>query len=241
MKSLVKIQNLVIKDKKDMLLNIPSLTFYEGVSTFICGTSGSGKTLLLKAISENIKYNGSIEKCDRIEVVLDRPYFFTNTLEDEFKYILLDDDGKKIISLFDLENDLKKNPNELDWKTKKLVLCVEALLNKPKIIFLDQALSFLDRKMVDLFLDYVKKNSITLINVSTNIEDSLDYEYMIVLNEGMVAIEGKTMQVVLEEKLLKRLGIGLPFYVDLSLQLKLYGLIPKVYLSKEKLVSKLWK
>ena len=64
---------------------------------------------------------------------------------------------------------------------------------------------------------------------------------MIILNGGNVAIEGKTMQVLKEEKLLKRLGIGLPFYIDVSLQLNLYNLIDKIYLNKEELADALWK
>ena len=64
---------------------------------------------------------------------------------------------------------------------------------------------------------------------------------MIVLDKGQIVMEGKTRQILLQEKILKRLGIGLPFYIDLSIQLKLYGLIDNIRLSKEDLVEDLWK
>ena len=43
------------------------------------------------------------------------------------------------------------------------------------------------------------------------------------------------------EKLLKRLGISLPFIIDLNKYFMDYGLIKKYYLTNEKLVNALWK
>ena len=62
-----------------------------------------------------------------------------------------------------------------------------------------------------------------------------------VLYNKINAIDGKTLDVLKEEKILKRLGLNLPFYLDLSIQLKLYGLINRTYLNKEDLVKHLWK
>ena len=56
-----------------------------------------------------------------------------------------------------------------------------------------------------------------------------------------MAIEGKTLSVLKEEKLIRRLGFNLPFYVDLSIQLGLYGVVDGMYLNKEDMVSAIWK
>jgi hypothetical protein len=61
------------------------------------------------------------------------------------------------------------------------------------------------------------------------------------LYNGISGIDGRTLDVLEEEKILKRLGFSLPFMIDLSIQLKLYGLINKTYLSKEAMVKNLWK
>jgi hypothetical protein len=53
-------------------------------------------------------------------------------------------------------------------------------------------------------------------------------------------LEGSTLSVLKEEKLLKRLGYKLPFVVDLSLQLNAYNLIDSIFLDEEVLVNKLW-
>ena len=80
-----------------------------------------------------------------------------------------------------------------------------------------------------------------LINVTTNMEDVLYTDYMMCLYDGISAIDGKTLEVLKNEKILKRLGFSLPFMLDLSIQLELYGLISKTYLNKEGLVKNLWK
>ena len=77
--------------------------------------------------------------------------------------------------------------------------------------------------------------------VTSNVEDTLFTDYTLVLYNKINAIDGKTLEVLKEEKILKRLGLNIPFYLDLSIQLKLYGLINKTYLNKEDLVKHLWK
>ena len=54
-------------------------------------------------------------------------------------------------------------------------------------------------------------------------------------------MEGKKELVLLEEKILKKLGFNLPFVVELSNGLKYYGLVNKVYFNMEELVDVLWK
>ena len=63
----------------------------------------------------------------------------------------------------------------------------------------------------------------------------------IVIYDKKVICEGKTMSVLNEEKILKRLNIGLPFIVELSKYFMDYGMIDKYYLTNEKLIGALWK
>ena len=57
----------------------------------------------------------------------------------------------------------------------------------------------------------------------------------------MVAVEGKTISVLKEEKMLKALGYSLPFYVNMSIQLGYYGVLHKICYNKEELEAELWK
>lgn len=237
MKKLLDIRNL----KVDNVIDNLTLSVYEGVNVFLCGTSGSGKTLLLKAILGLVKYKGSITKKVSVGVVLDDYSFSKKRILDEFKYNSLKEQDKKIVDKFFSKSVLEKNPLEASIQTQKLIMFCKALLIRPSLIIVDNLFVFFDKNTRKKIYAYLKKENITLVSVCTDIEQSLEYQYMVVLNEGKVAIEGDTLQVLLREKILKRLGIGLPFYVDLSIQLKLYGLIDDVHLSKEKLVGALWK
>ena len=44
-----------------------------------------------------------------------------------------------------------------------------------------------------------------------------------------------------EEKLLKRLGLGIPFIIELNKYFMDYGMVSKYHLTNEKLVGELWK
>lgn len=241
MKKLIEIKNLVIEKEEYKMIDHISMTIYEGVNTFICGTPSSGKTILLKAVAGRIKYKGQIRKNCKIEVIFNEDKFAKDTIAEELNYEILEENQKKIINKFISKNVLQKNPNEVEEKVQKLLLLCQAFICEPNLLFVDNVLSYFDRKTLEKVYSYAKKKKITIVNVSTNIEESLDYEYMMVLDKGTIAIEGKTLQVLEQEKILKRLGIGLPFYVDLSIQLRLYGLIDKIYLTKESLRGALWK
>lgn len=241
MKKLMEIKNLVVEKENFKILNGINLIIYEGVNVFLCGTPSSGKTSLLKSIFGIQKYKGHIIKNCKIEVLFDEYFFSKDTILDELNYNILNDRQKKIVNKFLSKSILKKNPIVVEKKTQKLVLLCQVLLREPELIFVDNLFSDLDKKTMSKILSYMKVKKITFVHVSTCIEDSLNYPYMVVLDKGSIAIEGKTMQVLEQEKILKRLGIGLPFYVDLSIQLRLYDLIDKICLSKEELEGALWK
>ena len=102
-------------------------------------------------------------------------------------------------------------------------------------------ISDLDLRTKILLLNYFNSKNILLINVTSDLEDTLYTDYIMCLYNGISGIDGRTLDVLEEEKILKRLGFSLPFMIDLSIQLKLYGLINKTYLNKEAMVKNLWK
>lgn len=116
----------------------------------------------------------------------------------------------------------------------------EELLTKKKIIFFN-ILNNLEENELKKLYNFLKNNNILFINVTNNMELCLFTDYLIVYDEDKVLIEGDTLDVLKSEKLLKRLGLQLPFMVELSLLLKDYGLVDKIYLDKESLTDKLWK
>lgn len=108
-----------------------------------------------------------------------------------------------------------------------------------KIIFFN-CLHLLDDKGKRLLIRYLKDNDIKFINITNKEEEVIYTNYLVITDKLDILIEGKTIEVLKESKLLKRLGFNLPFMIDLSMMLKDYGLINELYLDERKLVAKLW-
>ena len=91
-----------------------------------------------------------------------------------------------------------------------------------------------------VIIELLKKQNINFVNITSNIEDSLLSDYIVVFDENKKALEGNTEVVLRNEKVLKKLGYGLPFVVDLSIQLTYYDILDKVYYDMDKLTEDLW-
>lgn len=236
MKKSIEIKNLKVSGIFDDF----NISFYKGINTYICGTSSSGKSALVKILNNDIKYEGIITKpiisCAYLKTTYKNP-----TISQEINYSLLNEEQKEFVLSLMPSTMLKNNPNEISLEYKAILEIIKDLHKDFKVIFIDNLLVFLTKREIKLIYAYFKKNKIDIVLISNNIEDALNFKYMIVLNKGKVAIEGETKEVLKEEKILKRLGVGLPFYIDLSNKLKLYGLIDKIYLNKKDLKGALWK
>lgn len=135
-------------------------------------------------------------------------------------------------------NKLGSIPVVKDLEFNKLVERLEFFPNK-QVIFNETLYGLkLDEKM-EIF-KLLKKQNISYINVTSNVEDALYSDYVIVYDQNKKVLEGNKNEVLKEEKTLKRLGYGLPFVVDLSIQLNYYDIFNKVYYDLDELVRALW-
>lgn len=146
--------------------------------------------------------------------------------------------------IFNLTDKLEKDPNSLGSNDKALVKILSAMIINPKIIVLENILSELDyedyEKIKKIFNEYIKKGG-TIINITNNVEEALIGSRTIVVCDMKVVCDDKTAKVMTEEKLLKRLGIGLPFIIELNKYLIDYALIDKYYMDYGKMVKEIWK
>lgn len=115
----------------------------------------------------------------------------------------------------------------------------QELLTYKKVIFFN-VLNNLDKVELDKLFNYLKEEDIKYINIVNNLELCLYTNYLIVMDEKNILIEGSTIEVLKNDKLLKRLGFELPFMVELSLLLRDYNLVDKVYLDYKELEGALW-
>lgn len=135
-------------------------------------------------------------------------------------------------------NKLGSIPVVKDLEFNKLVERLEFFPNK-QVIFNETLYGLkLDEKM-EIF-KLLKKQNISYINVTSNVEDAIYSDYIFVYDGNKLVLEGNRNEVLKEEKILKRLGYGLPFVVDLSIQLNYYDIFNKVYYDLDELVRALW-
>lgn len=264
MKDIIKVENLNYKNIfKNFNLNIKDKLFIS-----ISGNNKCGKTTLIKILSGNIKTNNDINLYDKylndysiIElykkigaVIPSNIIFLLNTVKDELMHILdnidMDKEEKKkkykeIIKLLKLNKYQLENPNNLHDNLKIKVELAKVILTQPKIILLDDICYKMTkeetREILDILKDYQKKEHLTIIMTTSDLNETLHSDYLYILNDGNIVLEGKPVEVLKEDNTLNKLGLNLPFMIDLSVKLMDYDLINEIELDMDMLVNKLWK
>ena len=153
--------------------------------------------------------------------------------DDNVNYIILSNNAdKKFMSKFGVYQIIDILPFE------KLKNTLEMFPSKR--VVLSDSLSVLSNKEKKEILELLNKQNIHYINVTSNVEDALFGDYIIVYDEDMKVLEGNKEVVLKNEKLLKKLGFGVPFVVDLSIQLMYYDILDRVYFDVDNLLEALW-
>ncbi len=127
---------------------------------------------------------------------------------------------------------------EGDFSYEKLKEKLEMFPNK-RLIF-KNSLYGLKKEEKKEIINLLAKQNINFVNVTCDVEESLLSDYIIVYDEDKKVLEGNMESVLRNEKVLKKLGFGVPFVVDLSIQLNYYDVLKKVYFDLDELVGVLW-
>lgn len=115
---------------------------------------------------------------------------------------------------------------------------VEVFLSK-RIVF-NEIWYYLSKEEKSELLEILKRRNVSFVNITSNVEDVIYSDYVIVYDDAKKILEGNKEMVLRNEKLLKRLGYGIPFVVDLSIQLNYYDIFDTVYYDMDKLTEALW-
>lgn len=268
MANILEIKNLSYKYENTTIFDDFNLKVEEGSYIGIAGSNASGKTTLIKLIAGMIPSKNKITigysyiDNDIKNHVLDIGVVFGNCLntflfEDVYKEMAfplenLNWDPKEIekrileiAKLFNISRLLDKKTKDLTNSEKQEILLAIALLHMPRLLLLDNAFSMMDRntkiKIREALKKYHNKHKLTIIVTTTNLEDVLETEYLYILHQGNIVIEGEPFSVFQEDRLLNRLGLSLPFMVDLSLKLEFYELLTGIEIDMNRMVDNLWK
>ncbi|HBA37727.1 MAG TPA: hypothetical protein DCY94_03305 [Firmicutes bacterium] len=227
----------------------------------LIGPSGSGKTTLLKMLvhklpNDSVYYKGIPIKQSNIDeirnnvVVVFDSGIISRSVEEEIKRFArkiklkesdIDERYYELDKTFNIDRISKIDPKRLSHEEEYLVKILRYLIIKPKFMAIDNILSNLSKNDIRLFFNFVKKNKMAVLNVTTDLDLSLYGDKLYVLENFVLIMEGNTLSVLQTDTLLKRLGFKLPLAVDLSIELGHYDVLKKIYTERDKLVNALWK
>lgn len=250
---------------KSILKDI-NIEFIENSINYISGSNKCGKTTLIKILSgifdiEKSIYYGKKDIYNfssyELSTVFGRVLFEDimnntfSTIDQELLYKLdklgLDQKEKKkrykeVVKLFDFSDILYSNIDELSRFNRIELSIAIRLLSKPEVLFLDDIFEGIDYNLSKEILIKLKSiNNLTIILSSNDLELSTLSDKLIILNNGEVVLDGDTFLVLKEDSLLNKVGLEVPFMIDLSTKLKYYSLLDDIELDMNRMVDKLWK
>lgn len=268
MPSILKINNLNYELNDEIFFKNFNLDIEEGEYISIIAPNKSGKTMLTKILCaiiptvdvcalDGISLNKEnvLEYITKIGVVtndITNPFLF-NKVKDELAYPLVNlgfpehKINKKILKTseyFDIQDLLNKKISSLTLSEKSKLLIVVALIHEPKVLILDDIFYNMNIKDQKFILDKLKelnKEGLTIINITSKLDTIYDSSKIYVLNNFQIEKEGSVLEILENDTYLNKIGLSLPFIIDLSIKLKFYGLIDKIYFDLVNLEDDLWK
>lgn len=268
MNNVISVKNLCFKYVEEKIFSNFNLDIKYKSWLNIIGPNGSGKSTLARILLGLLPYEGEITINEtvlndntvedirtNIGIVFENPdnQFVSETVNDEiaFKLENLGYSKKKIkehidavVDMLDIKSLLKKEPSLLSNGEKQLVSLASAIINRPRILILDEALTKIDlnsrTKIIDI-LKELNKNGMTIINITHDMEELINGDKVLIMNDGQIILYDDKNKALMDEKTFTDLGLELPFMASLSIKLKYYNLIEEPIFDMEEMVDKLWK
>lgn len=212
-KVMVRLDNVKKKyDEKEIIKGI-SLDIYEGEFLTLLGPSGCGKTTLLRTISGLEKVSSGkiyIDEEDVTDVIPRKrevntifqnfALFSHMTVEKNIGFGLkmkkvpkseIKSRVKEVIELIQMEGFENRKPTQLSGGQQQRVALARGIVNKPKVLLLDEPLSSLDmklRKQMQVELKRIqKKMGITFIYVTHDQDEALSMsDRVAIINNGVI-------------------------------------------------------
>src|SRR5690554_2407224 len=256
-------------DNKVKALKSVSLEIEKGDYVSIIGHNGSGKSTLAKLLiglmeansgdilidGEKLTYDNVYDIRRKLAIVFQNPdnQFIGSTVRDDMAFglenrqidpNLMDDIIKKYAQRVGMLDYLDHEPTKLSGGQKQRVAIAGVLSMHPDVLILDEATSMLDpkgRKEVnDLVHELHANRDMTILSITHDIEEVTKSDYVIVMNQGEVFMQGKPESILLNIDSLIEIGLDIPFEVKFYLEMKNQGIDLKTPFNIEGMVDTLW-
>ena len=234
------------------------LTFSVEKNKFITisGPNNCGKTTLIRILNRELitsnnvivnnrhindytieEYNKLVQCIIPLEII-----FEEKTLEEEL--LRYNNDIKEVDDLLKklkLKKQSTTNINKLSKKEIVLSQIAISLIKNPKILLIDNISTYFSEKEIIEIIKYLKEYKMTIIYTTIHLEESVYSDYLYFINNNKIVLEGKPLDILQKDNIINKIGLELPFMVDLSVKLKDYELISDLELDPERMVDNLWK
>jgi molybdate transport system ATP-binding protein len=201
----------------DMGLDV-KLEIQKGEFIALMGESGSGKTTLLRVLAGLEKAEGDIRVEDvywlkkhkmlppqqrEIGFVFQDYALFENMSVEENLLYVNDDKvlAKKLLQMTELNRLAKRNVKSLSGGQKQRVSLCRAMMNKPKLLLMDEPLSALDPAMRTKLQDEILKLHKTFGTTTIMVSHDTDVSYnladrILVLDHGKIVADGTPQEIL---------------------------------------------
>ena len=265
MKELLSVTNLSYLNLFDNI----SFQIDSGKFIMISGPNNCGKTTLIRILSGQIPVTKSIKllgmfleeypqnlwkEITGMIIPQDNSTFFFSTIEEELNYSIhlfkkteeeKKETYKEIIRKYKLTKFQKKNPNEVSEFIKIKLLLAEKMLASPQILFLDDICGELEEKekkeMINLLRTLQLETNISIVMTTSDLNVALESDYLYIVDEKQILLEGEPLSIIEKDNVLNKIGLELPFMIDLSVKLRDYNVVDKVELDMDRMVDTIWK
>lgn len=208
---MLEIINGYKKYKKKIVLDNINLKFEDGKMYGILGVNGSGKSLILKALSGYIKLNEGKVLQNSLEIrgkennyisnagiIIETPVMINDyTVSENLEYLKSktnynkeEIDLEKWYKYFEIENFKNDRFSELSLGTKQKVALIQAFMHNPQNLLLDEPFNGLDKKSVrklkELLIEEKKKGKLIIIVTHNNNEFLKECDEIIEIENGKV-------------------------------------------------------
>ena len=264
----IEFKNVSFKYDEEMVVKNVSLSIKKGSYTTIIGHNGSGKSTIAKLMMGLLEKNSGEIYVEGMELNLENLYkireklgivfqnpdnqFIGSTVRDDIAFGLenhcipheqMDPLILKFAEKVGMLNYLDSEPTKLSGGQKQRVAIAGVLAMAFDIIIFDEATSMLDpqgKKEINELIDEIhREKNMTIISITHDIEEAVKSDYVIVMDNGKVAMEGKPEDILLKEKQLIDMKLDIPFTLKLKNELKKQGVDVKTQLQMEGMVETL--
>ena len=216
-KQLIHVDNVYKHFHKKEVLNGVNFTINENEHLIILGANGAGKSVLVETIAGLIKpsegkinyHFDSTDLNQQIGVQFQAidfpsnltPYDVIQFNIDLFKINIDKDELEELIIAFKIDRFINQKCSKLSGGQKQRLNVLLALINKPKVVFLDEfstGLDFLIKSQIEEFLlNYAQKNSITVVIVSHDVNEiEIFAKKIVALSQGKIVLSATKEEVI---------------------------------------------